>query len=191
MSYYMQQPYVPMNTMMNAQQRLNMLEQQYPQFAQQNQMYQNNQNQMQNYNNMQQQMPVLKGRPVASYDEAKAAMIDLDGSVFYFIDNANRKIYTKQINLDGTASIYTFVREDVIQKQMPQPQKQEEKPTMVQGLTINDLELYVRPLAQRVAELEQKLSGGILDVQSNASTTNVKRKSNANDEPNDGAKSTK
>lgn len=53
----------------------------------------------------------LKGRPVASFDEAKASMIDFDGSVFYFPDAANKKIYTKQINLDGTSTInvYTII----------------------------------------------------------------------------------
>jgi hypothetical protein len=38
---------------------------------------------------------MLKGRPVASLDEAKATSIDFDGSVFYFPDLANRRIYTK------------------------------------------------------------------------------------------------
>lgn len=42
-------------------------------------------------------------RPVSSIDEVRAASIDFDGSVFYFPDLANKKIYTKQINMDGTA----------------------------------------------------------------------------------------
>lgn len=42
-------------------------------------------------------------RPVSSFEEVKAASIDFDGSVFYFPDLANKKIYTKQINMDGTA----------------------------------------------------------------------------------------
>jgi hypothetical protein len=37
----------------------------------------------------------LKGRPVTSIDEARAASIDFDGSVFYFPDVANKCIYTK------------------------------------------------------------------------------------------------
>jgi len=36
------------------------------------------------------------------------AMIDFDGSVFYFPDMANKRIYTKQINADGTASLYVY-----------------------------------------------------------------------------------
>lgn len=50
----------------------------------------------------------LKGRPVASFDEAKASMIDFDGSIFYFPDAANKRIYTKQINIDGTSTINVY-----------------------------------------------------------------------------------
>ena len=50
----------------------------------------------------------LKGRPVSSVDEARASLIDFDGSVFYFPDLANRCIYTKQINLDGTATMLMY-----------------------------------------------------------------------------------
>lgn len=52
--------------------------------------------------------PVIKGRPVSSFEEARASMIDFDGSVFYFPDLANHKIYTKQINLDGTPSLKVY-----------------------------------------------------------------------------------
>ena len=55
-----------------------------------------------------QQNSMIKGRPVASIDEVKAAQIDFDGSLFIFPDIANKKIYTKQINLDGTASLNTY-----------------------------------------------------------------------------------
>ena len=47
-------------------------------------------------------------RPVSSIEEVKACPIDFDGSVFYFTDIANKRIYTKQINLDGTASINLY-----------------------------------------------------------------------------------
>lgn len=50
----------------------------------------------------------LKGRPVTSLDEVRAASIEFDGSIFYFPDLANRCIYTKQINNDGTASINLY-----------------------------------------------------------------------------------
>ena len=63
------------------------------------------------------QAPIIKGRPVSSLEEAKAAAIDFDGSVFYFPDLANKRIYTKQINMDGTASMFMYEL-----KEMPAPQ---------------------------------------------------------------------
>lgn len=50
----------------------------------------------------------LKGRPVSSIDEARAMTIDFDGSVFYFPDVANNRIYTKQFNMDGTVSLLMY-----------------------------------------------------------------------------------
>lgn len=63
---------------------------------------------------MQQQVPAImqnyiKGRPVASFEEARAAQIDLDGSLHVFTDIGNKKIYTKQINPDGTATLNTYI----------------------------------------------------------------------------------
>lgn len=99
-NYGMYNPYAPQ------MQRLQQMEQQYPQFAQQN---------AQSYPQYPQSYPqqgqTLKGRPVTSIDEAKASIIDLDGSLFVFPDVTNKKIYTKQINLDGTASLITYVQE--------------------------------------------------------------------------------
>ena len=60
---------------------------------------------------MQQRFPqqvALKGRPVSSVDEVRGTSIDFDGSVFYFPDVANKRIYTKQINIDGTSSIQVY-----------------------------------------------------------------------------------
>ena len=44
----------------------------------------------------------LKCRPVSSKDE------DLDGSLWVFTDVGNGKIYTKQVNNDGTATFKTY-----------------------------------------------------------------------------------
>lgn len=81
------------------------MEQQYPQFAQQQPMGQN----------FQQQPMYMKCRAVTSIDEAKAAMIDLDGSLHVFTDIPHKKIYTKQINLDGTASLHVYTLDEPIQ----------------------------------------------------------------------------
>lgn len=50
----------------------------------------------------------LKGRPVSSIDEVRATSIDFDGSVFFFPDLANKRIYTKQINVDGTSTLNLY-----------------------------------------------------------------------------------
>lgn len=55
----------------------------------------------------------LKGRPVASFDEARAMPIDFDGSIFFFPDLANKRIYTKQINMDGTMSLNMYEMKEI------------------------------------------------------------------------------
>lgn len=62
--------------------------------------------------------PFLKGRLVSSIEEARAQTIDFDGSVFYFPDLANHRIYTKQINLDGTSTLNMYELKE-IPMQMP------------------------------------------------------------------------
>ena len=60
-------------------------------------------------------------RPVSSIEEVKACPIDFDGSVFYFADVANRKIYTKQINPDGTVTINLYeLKTDLVPNNTPQ-----------------------------------------------------------------------
>ena len=76
---------------------------QQTQVAQQQPQYQ-----YQNYLRQAPPQVTLKGRLVSSLEEARATSIDFDGSVFYFPDLANKRIYTKQINIDGTASLYVY-----------------------------------------------------------------------------------
>ena len=57
--------------------------------------------------------PFLKGRLVSSIEEARAQTIDFDGSVFYFPDLANHRIYTKQINLDGTSTLNMYELKEI------------------------------------------------------------------------------
>lgn len=96
-----------------AQNRMNQLETQYnnmfpQQYMQQPMQPMQMQQQMQVPQYQQQNVQTLKGRPVSNVDEAKASMIDLDGSLFVFPDVANGCIYTKQIMLDGTAEFKTY-----------------------------------------------------------------------------------
>ena len=55
----------------------------------------------------------IKGRPVSSLEEARVAQVDLDGSVFIFPDLGNKKIYTKRINADGTATLHTYSLDNI------------------------------------------------------------------------------
>lgn len=51
---------------------------------------------------------VLKGRPVCSLEEVKAAPIDFDGSLNIFPDISNNKIYTKQLGADGIVKLNVY-----------------------------------------------------------------------------------
>ena len=55
----------------------------------------------------------LKGRLVSSFEEARAASIDFDGSIFYFPDLASKRIYTKQINMDGTETLNMYELKEI------------------------------------------------------------------------------
>lgn len=55
-------------------------------------------------------------RPVTSIEEAKACPIDFDGSVFYFPDMANKRIYTKWINADGTPGFSMYELKEIPQQ---------------------------------------------------------------------------
>lgn len=79
-----------------------------------NNYYSPNQSSTATYQSTLRQSPVgLKGRPVSSIDEARASSIDFDGTVFYFPDLANKCIYTKQINLDGTATLLMYELKEI------------------------------------------------------------------------------
>lgn len=55
----------------------------------------------------------LKGRPVSGLEEVRAAAVDFDGTVSFFPDLANGKIYTKQCNVDGTASLNMYELKEI------------------------------------------------------------------------------
>ena len=91
----------------------------------------------------------LKGRPVSSFDEAKASMIDLDGSLFVFTDVANNKIYTKQILLDGSAELKIYSLESPIK------QKQINEDYVLR----KDFESVINELLQKI----EQLKGGLVN----------------------------
>ena len=92
----------------------------------------------------------LKGRPVSSIDEARASSIDFDGSVFYFPDLANKCIYTKQINLDGTATLLMYELKEIPVASQPNFVTREEFEN-----TIAQLKNYL-PTAQPSSQTESK-----------------------------------
>lgn len=93
----------------------------------------------------------LKGRPVSSLEEVRATSIDFDGSIFYFPDLANRRIYTKQINIDGTATLNMYELKEF---------KEETK----EGFVLPSVEKFVTKdeLAQVLAEFRQSLDEKIV-----------------------------
>ena len=98
----------------------------------------------------------LKGRLVSSLEEARATSIDFDGSIFYFPDLANKRIYTKQINMDGTATLNVYeLREVPIMNENPQvPQ------SMNNFITRDEFE-------QVIGQIQQKLPKEVAQVQPN------------------------
>lgn len=130
---YTTYPQIPLQLQ---QQRLMEMEQQYPQYVQQP-VYQP------------QKTAMVKCRAVTSYDEAKASMIDLDGSVNVFTDIGNKKIYTKQINLDGTATLNTYI----LQENEPDPAKE------TCYVKQEELETVCQNLSQQIQDLQDELTG--------------------------------
>ena len=86
---------------------------QQPNYASYQQMYQVNRPIYSSLSQASQPYMGIKGRPVASIEEARASIIDFDGSIFYFPDLANKRIYTKQINMDGTAILNMYELKEV------------------------------------------------------------------------------
>jgi hypothetical protein len=160
------------SSMVSPQQRLAMMEQQYQQqFPQVPQGFPQQQ--------PQQTAPILKGRPVSSYEEANAAMIDLDGSTFYFIDQAHKAIYTKQIGLDGTATLNTYTLSE------GKPVQGQVSPSVSEPMvTQSEFNQAIGLLQGQINTLHGQLMGGITNAQPNANDgTNGKRKKpNANDD---------
>lgn len=145
---YGQPTYYPNPAAQMAQQRLQTMEVQYPQFGNQQP---NQYPQMNGYmpQGMQPQTPgIIKGRPVANAEEANAAMIDFDGSLFLFPDKNNGKIYSKQLGLDGNIIFNSY---SLDQGNRPAPPAKND----LSGQAFDvDLSSYVKK-----EELEKALSG--------------------------------
>lgn len=123
------------------------------------------QNVMQNNQNM---IQILKGRPVSGVEEARASMIDLDGSLFIFPDLANHRIYTKQINLNGEPEFKTYALRE---EQKPEENRTEAAPGDEYVLK-SDFEEIIMMLNKKIKVLEGKKHDA--DVQFDGADANEK-----------------
>ena len=93
---------------------------------------------------------MLKGHPVSSLEEVKATSIDFDGSIFYFPDIANKRIYTKAVDIStGIATLNMY-------ELKPIPQ---ETPDTNEYVTRKEFEQAITQLINQMpVEKEQKQS---------------------------------
>uniref|UniRef100_UPI0037DDBB3A hypothetical protein n=1 Tax=Methanobrevibacter smithii TaxID=2173 RepID=UPI0037DDBB3A len=160
MAYYNPYGY---NPMINQQNRLQQLEMQ----NQQQQML-NNQMMNQGMNNQTQQQ-FIKCRPVSSIEEAKASMIDLDGTLSVFLNISNEEIYTKQITLNGTPNFEVYRKAPILAQNDSNV-----------SINIELLNNKIKSLEDKIEALERevnKYDESITNVRSNISNS----KSDAND----------
>lgn len=102
----------------------------------------------------------LKGRPVSSFEEARAISIDFDGSTFFFPDLANKRIYTKQINMDGTASLQVYeIREQPTEPTVNYITREEF------DKVIEELRQSVKPVVQPVQQVVQPVPQAVQPTQ--------------------------
>ena len=96
----------------------------------------------------------LKGRPVSSIEEVRAAQIDFDGSLFIFPDIANKCIYTKQISATGSAILNKYnLYNDIQVDTTPTYVTKEEFDTI-----INQLKLAIESKDALINQLNQQIS---------------------------------
>lgn len=156
---FVQPGFYPSPTTQMAQQRLQAMEAQYPQFAnpmpmayQQGPMYQGGQP-------APPPNPVIKGRPVSNEEEANAAMIDFDGSLFIFPDKAHNKIYTKQLGLDGNIVFNVYSRVGDAQPD-EKPKAPAEQFDLSGYAKVSDVEKALSILQDKILKLEQQITNG-------------------------------
>lgn len=104
------------------------------------------------YSTMQrQQAQQIKCFTVSSYEEAKSAIIELDGSLFVFVDIVHNCIYTKQVMLDGSAPVKVYRMQENVENQNNE-----------RYVLLSDFNVVINSITK---QLEQ-LKGGIIGVES-------------------------
>ena len=159
---YFQQQYAPQ------MQRLQNLEQQYPQFAQQPQQPYV---QPQNYP---QPALGLQGKSVESLDVVKAMDIPLDGSISYFPLTDGSAIITKQLQVDGTSKVTVY-------KPFVEPEEIKEQPKYITEEQLKELlesePDEVEDLKEQIKELKRQLRDVTEDLKEMKKLKESKRKS--------------
>ena len=150
-------------------QRLQNLEQQYPQFAQQNQ-----QSYPQNPQSYPQPTLGLQGKSVESLDVVKAMDIPLDGSISYFPLTDGSAIITKQLQQDGTSKtiIYKPFTEPTTPVEPIKYVSEEEVRAMIENGSETILELQ-----DDIKELKRQNRDILEDMKELRKTKETKRKS--------------
>lgn len=124
------------------------------------------QQQMQQSQQMQNQQPAQQNNqsviPVGGIEEVKAHPVDWSGAPNYFMDNANNKIYIKQIGMDGTPKIRSYILDET-----PIQEK-----TMGDFVSKKEFDLLKKEIEEYKKILNNFL-GGNANEQSNANDANV------------------
>lgn len=97
-----------------------------------------------------------------------ASQIDLDGSLWVFTDVGNGKIYTKQINNDGTATFKTYTWS-----------KDEDPYTSTEFVTKNEFNRVIQSLLAAIQSPQQQTQ----QQPSSSSTENTVKEENKNQVP--------
>ena len=92
----------------------------------------------------------LKGRPVSSFDEVRATPIDFDGTIFIFPNFAGNQIYTKQINMDGTATMIVYEK-----KEYPYEKKEQNLPPIENFVTREEFESALGQIKMLIEESQK------------------------------------
>lgn len=125
--------------------------------------------------NQYQSISGLKGRPVSSIEEVRAAQIDFDGSLFVFPDIANKCIYTKQISATGSAILNKYVLQNDVQTALPTYVTKEEFDTI-----INQLKTAIESKDTLITQLTQQIQATTAIQQQQQVEINNKEKTTTN-----------
>lgn len=106
------------------------------------------------------QQQFIKAIPVTSFDEAKAAMIDFDGSLFIFANIQNGEIYTKQLNINTGScdlKVYSLLNNLGNQGAAPQVANVQEPEPQIEYAT----KAEVLQLQEQISKLEGVVNNAV------------------------------